>query len=203
MNEPEWTIDFISPAYQQRLHQRGRKTDPLAKAIGLSKQKELRVLDMTAGLGKDAYWLAHCGANVTLVERHPELAKSLADAVAQLGEHPEFADIAKRMCVVHQDALDFLQTVAPGDFDVAYYDPMFPERKKSALVKKDMQILQALHKDDVVSENVIKPTLAKISKLVVKRPSYADCIEHAKPHHQIVGDKVRFDVYTDNTLIGK
>ncbi len=191
----EWVLDFTLPAYQQRLQQRGRKNDPLAKAVGLSKQKELRILDMTAGLGKDAYWLAHCGASVQMLERHPLLAECLEHAVQLLAQDSEGVDVAKRMQVQQADALDFLQAVAPGQFDVAYYDPMFPERKKSALVKKDMQIMQALHDEDILSENVIATVLKKIPKLVVKRPISADFLEGIAPQHQIKGDKIRYDVY--------
>ena len=191
----EWTVDFTLPTYQQRLAQRGRKTDPLAKAVGLSKESDLRILDMTAGLGKDAYWLAHCGAHVTLLERHPLLAQCLQHAVQQLAQHETFADVGARMRVVQADALDYLNMLDNNQFDVAYYDPMFPERKKSALVKKDMQILQLLHACDETSTNVIETVLNKIPKLVVKRPAHAPLLEEEKPHHQINNDKIRFDVY--------
>ncbi len=196
----EWVIDFTLPAYQQRLRQRGRKTDPLAKAMGLHKQTTLRVLDMTAGLGKDAYWLAYCGAHVTLIERHPLLAECLTHAVKQLASHPDFASVAERMKVVHADALDYLQTANDHSLDVAYYDPMFPKRKKSALVKKDMQILQALHGDDMSQQPIIHATLSKIPKLVIKRPVGAEFIEGIKPHHQIIASTIRYDVYNKTNL---
>jgi 16S rRNA (guanine1516-N2)-methyltransferase len=191
----EWTVDFRLPAYQQRMQQRGRRRDPLAKAVGLSKHDDLRILDMTAGLGKDAYWLAVCGAQVLLLERNPLLAECLSRAVQLLQEDPEQMDIGNHMQVQCIDALAYLAGITPDQFDVAYFDPMFPARKKSALVKKDMQIMQALHAEDVGMQDLIETVLEKVPKLVVKRPAHAAFLEGREPHHQIQGEKIRFDVY--------
>lgn len=183
----DWTIDFQSPAYTNKFAQRGRKRDPLSKAIGLHKKEDLKVLDMTAGLGKDALWLAHCGAKVTLIERHPVLAFLLAQAAQAISDNP--------MQVVHTSAEAFLASVNEGDFDVAYYDPMFDPRKKSALVKKDMQILQALHGEEGADPALITQALNKIPKVVVKRGKLDTALLDGW-HHQIFTQTTRFDVYT-------
>ena len=49
------------------------------------------------------------------------------------------------MRLLRADSRDFLQRLAPEDApDVVYIDPMFPPKKKSALVKMDMRVLGQL-----------------------------------------------------------
>jgi 16S rRNA (guanine1516-N2)-methyltransferase len=183
--ELNWQIDFASPAYQQLFVQRTRHNDPLSRAIGCHKKTDLRVLDMTAGLGKDALWLSHCGAQVTLIERHPALAFLLQQAIDAI-------DLP--MKVICMDAQDYLSTCTDDKFDVAYYDPMFETRTKSALVKKDMQILQALHGDDAPCPALIPLAKKMIPKVVVKRAK-TDPVLCEGVHHQLITKVTRFDVY--------
>jgi 16S rRNA (guanine1516-N2)-methyltransferase len=74
---------------------------------------------------------------------------------------------------------------------------MYPERKKSALVKKDMQILQRLHdKDDKTSELLEIALQYAKKRVVVKRPSHAETINNRKPNTCIKSKKTRYDIYT-------
>lgn len=188
----DWHIDFASNDYQQAFVARGRKKDPLARALGLHKKPDLYILDMTAGLGKDALWMAHCGATVAMVERHPALAYLLQQAIDRLKSDPPYQAIAERMTVANKSAQDYL--VKAHHFDVAYYDPMFEPRKKSALVKKDMQLLQALHGDEVPEPALILLAKQYGLKVVVKRAK-ADPPLLPNPHHSISTTVTRFDVY--------
>lgn len=182
----EWTIDFASPEYQQSFAARGRQKDPLARALGLHKKQDLDILDMTAGLGKDALWMAHCGASVTLIERHPALAYLLEQAIIRASQ----TNMQVHCC----SAQEYLNQVE-ARYDVAYYDPMFEPRKKSALVKKDMQIMQALHGDERPDPGLITLALQHADKVVVKRAK-ADPPLLPNPHHAITTTVTRFDVYT-------
>lgn len=182
----EWTIDFLSPEYQRSFAARGRQKDPLARALGLHKKQDLNILDMTAGLGKDALWMAQCGANITLIERHPALAYLLEQAIIRSSQ--------TQMRVYCSAAQDYLNQ-ASQRFDVAYYDPMFEPRKKSALVKKDMQIMQALHGDERPEPELITLALQHADKVVVKRAK-ADPPLLPNPHHVITTTVTRFDVYS-------
>lgn len=190
----DWTVDFTSPEYQYSFAQRTRFNDPLSRAIGLHKKTDLRVLDMTAGLGKDALWLARCGAQVTLIERHPALAYLLEQAIEALSKDPQNVPLASRMKVFCRDSTIYLEKADAGQFDVAYYDPMFAARTKTALVKKDMQILQLLHGEEAPNPALIPLTLSKIPKLIVKRAK-ADPILSEGVHHQLMTKVTRFDVY--------
>lgn len=190
----EWHVDFLSTDYQSKLSQRG-KQDPLSRAIGLHKKHDLRVLDMSGGVGKDAFWLACLGANVTVLEQHPVLAYLLQQAVEKLRYDPQWQSVGERMTVIHTRAQDYLNAVQDNAFDVAYYDPMFEPRKKTALVKKDMQILQALlGESDSADPSLIEQARKHIPKVVVKRAK-ADHPLRDDVHHQIETKVTRFDVY--------
>ncbi len=83
--------------------------------------------------------------------------------------------------------------------DVLYLDPMFPHKKKSALVKKEMQAFQQLLGPDLDSERLMDAALEFPAKrVVVKRPANAPELSNAlgvKPIGNIPSKKHRFDIY--------
>jgi 16S rRNA (guanine1516-N2)-methyltransferase len=93
---------------------------------------------------------------------------------------------------------DSRQRVVEG-FDVIYIDPMFPERAKTAAVKKDLATVQALHTDSTVVNDpgdLLMWALAQpVERIVMKRPVKAPALGSAKPSHSIRGKTVRFDVF--------
>ncbi|MBT8439949.1 MAG: class I SAM-dependent methyltransferase, partial [Gammaproteobacteria bacterium] len=83
--------------------------------------------------------------------------------------------------------------------DVIYIDPMYPERKKSALVKKDMQILQRLLDKDHDAERLLKTALECAgNRVVVKRPIHAEPVGNIEADTSISSKKTWFDVYLVN-----
>ncbi len=82
-----------------------------------------------------------------------------------------------------------------------YLDPMFPERKKSALSKLDMRIFHDIVGDDQDADTLLKTALSCATKrVVVKRPRLGAVLAGIKPHHSLVGKSSRFDVYITGTL---
>ena len=80
--------------------------------------------------------------------------------------------------------------------DVVYLDPMFPERKKSARVKKDMWLFHQLIGPDASEAELLDAALCCAGwRVVVKRPVRAPALGDRQPHHDIPGKTVRFDVY--------
>ena len=80
--------------------------------------------------------------------------------------------------------------------DVVYLDPMFPERRKSAQVKKELQMLQMLATCEPSPEHLLTAALATAAKrVVVKRPRRAPCFTTRSPSHSLSGKTIRFDVY--------
>ena len=174
--------------------------------MGLKSGVTPTVLDATAGLAGDAFVLATLGCPMTLIERSPVIFTLIEDAVERAALSETFQPIlANGFDIINSDANDYIeQSIADGSAppDVIYIDPMFPERKKSALVKKDMQILQRLHEQDTQdadSENTrLLDNALRFAKkrVVVKRPIHAPTIGDRKPNTSIKSKKMRYDVYT-------
>ena len=194
-------VDFISGALAHRQKYGGGKGQSIAKAIGIKKYKlPLHVLDVTAGLAKDAFVLACLGCSVTMIERHPIIAELVKNALKQAENEPNFQSIQQQgFNLINTDAIDFLNksTIKP---DVIYMDPMYPERKKSASVKKNMQMLQKLigHNDEKEKDEITLFNLAITSankRVVVKRPKGAPSLTDKKPSMTIESKITRYDVY--------
>ncbi|WP_200195725.1 class I SAM-dependent methyltransferase [Halorhodospira abdelmalekii] len=102
-------IDFTAPALLRRLATTSVHRDPLIRAVGLQRHRDLRILDGTAGLGQDGWILAHLGApygaELTWVERSPTLAALLADALqrATAAEEAAIAATAARIRLIHTE----------------------------------------------------------------------------------------------------
>ncbi len=76
---------------------------------------------------------------------------------------------------------------------------MFPHKEKSALVKKEMRILQEVVGQDDDADELLNVSLTIATKrVVVKRPTYADFLAKVKPQTSIKTKKHRFDIYLTN-----
>lgn len=195
----EVKVDFDSSALVYRLKQGGGKKEPLIRALGLHKQPHLNIIDATAGLGVDGFIMAANGANVTLLERHPIIAALLQDGLTRANQSQFHPTIFERLSLIHGPSVTLLTNWAETPPDVIYLDPMFPHRKKSALVKKEMQLFQQLLGPDNDADELLEPAkqLARL-RVVVKRPASAPNLASCVPDHTISSKKHRFDVYITN-----
>ena len=169
-------IQFDAPEFLYRLQHASRRSELILRAV--KAKAGLKVLDCTAGLGREAFLLAYKGCQVTMLERSRALATMLADAIARAAQLEELADTTQRLHLCRTDARHRLRSlaapIAPGNaqYDVIYIDPMFPGREKSALVKGEMQLLQRfLGKDEDAAELVSLALATGAPRLVVKRPA--------------------------------
>ncbi len=198
-NEPQAPnpiyIDFVEGAMGHRIKYGGGKGQLIAKAVGLNKMKNPSVLDVTAGLGRDAFVLANLGCCVLMLERSPIVAALLEDGLQRAREVEELARLDLKMKRV--DALDYMQSLSEGSYpDVIYIDPMFPESKKTALVKKEMRFLRDVVGDDMDAVTLLETALMKAKRrVVVKRSQHAPAIDGAEPSLVFSGKSSRFDVY--------
>ena len=79
--------------------------------------------------------------------------------------------------------------------DVVFLDPMFPERTKSAAVKKKFQLLHHLERPcDNEGELLDAALAARPRKVVIKRPPKGSWLAGARPSHSVAGKAVRYDV---------
>lgn len=155
----------------------------------------LTALDATAGLGEDSLLLAAAGFHVTLFERNPVIYELLRDALARAAATPELAEIAGRMTVRNEDSAEAMGHLEAAP-DVILLDPMFPERQKSALVKKKLQVIQQLEAPCDDERGLLRAAmLAGPKKLIVKRPPKGPYLAGVKPDHSIAGKAVRFDCF--------
>jgi 16S rRNA (guanine1516-N2)-methyltransferase len=200
LDEPkvgEVVVDFSSDALTfRRLPGRGKK-EAIAKAVGLKGQTPLRVLDATAGLGRDAFVLANLGCTVDMIERSPVVAALLDDGLTRARHDAELSTwLPQRMQLFHGIAVDLLTSWQGTQPEVVYLDPMFPHRKKTAQVKKEMRLFQQLLGPDKDADKLLEPALKlALKRVVVKRPSGAAYLAEQKPDIEYTGKANRFDVY--------
>lgn len=193
-------VDFLSGPVAHRQQYGGGKGQAIAKAIGLKTAKTIPfVLDATAGLAKDAFVIATLGCPVTMIEQSPIIATLVTDGIDRARHDSNFNKIMETgFILLQQNCVDYLKTrIEPVEIpDVIFLDPMYPDRKKSALVKKNMQILQKLLGIDENVEKLLDVSLqyAK-NRVVVKRPKGADSISDRIPDTTIESKKTRYDVY--------
>lgn len=190
-------VDFTSDALTfRRLHGGGKK-ESIARAIGLKGKDSLQVLDATAGLGRDAFVLASLGCVVDMIERSPVVAALLQDGLDRAAIDQQLSSwLPARMRLYHGVAKDLLNNWQGTHPDVVYLDPMFPHRKKSAAVKKEMRLFQQLLGPDEDADLLLEPALALAkNRVVVKRPSGAPFLAGKKPQIEMLGKANRFDVY--------
>ena len=155
----------------------------------------LTAVDATAGLGEDSFFLAAAGFHVRLFEHNPVIFELLRDAHCRASEIPELAPIMERMELFHGNSVDAMRqlNIAP---DVILLDPMFPERQKSALVKKKLQMIQKLEFPCVEEKELLLTAMAaNPKKLVIKRPPKGPYLAGIKPDYAITGKAVRFDCF--------
>lgn len=180
--------DFVGGALNHRIHHRGAEW--IAKAVNIKENRT--IWDATAGLGRDAFVLAAMGASVEMFERHFVPATLLADALLRAKQCADTQAIIERM------SLNF-GTIFNSDLpcpDVIYLDPMFPERHKTALVKKEMRFFQAaVGCDDDSADLLNKARDMPVKRIVVKRPKHGAFVGNSKPAYQYIGKSTRFDVY--------
>ncbi len=197
--QPDWCAEI------PRLKRASLKSEMIARACQLGEKPTL--IDATAGLGHDSLLMAHLGANVRLIERHPILFVLLEYAKVQAERDPFLQATMQRIQLIHADSNCYLNELAQkGEYlDVVYLDPMFPQRdqnqqaiKKQAQVKKQMQLLHMLLPEDGEMDlgDQLLDLAKKIAKrVIVKRPRHAVYLAEQHPHHQWLGDACRFDAY--------
>lgn len=193
--------------------------DAMAPAHGYHSSEPLAI-DATAGLGEDSLLLAAAGFRVKLYENDDVIFSLLKDAVERalaLPDDPEYAVLksaVSRMEIYNGDSIEAMKQLAhaldssaptelPTDSsattsalrpDVVFLDPMFPERKKSSLVGKKLQILQQLEAPCDNERELLDAAMALAPKrILIKRPPKGPYLCGIKPTFSLSGKSVRID----------
>lgn len=193
-------VDFAAAASVYRREQTGIRQD-IAKAVGCKQDFRPSVLDATAGLGGDASILAYLGCKLDLIEQNPIVYALLEDGLqrAQVSDDSATRDVVAGLSLLPlQSAVQYMTAFADKPYDVVYLDPMFPERQKTAKVKKAMQYLHDVAgiASDEDNEALLMAALQCAAKrVVVKRPRLAPLLGEKKASYQLTGKTIRYDVY--------
>lgn len=191
----ELYVDFLSNDIENRINQKTAKL-PLIKAIEGKKQIPLNIIDATAGLGIDSFCMASRGHRVNAIEKSPIVYSLLKNGLERANCNPKLQDISKRIQLSYGNALHLIDNY--NSIDIIYLDPMFPAKKNSAKVKKNMQILQSLLSYDYdQNEKKLFDISSKVAnnKVIIKRAKTSRFFANEVPSSQIIGKSNRFDIY--------
>ena len=196
------TVDFVAPSILRRVQQ-GRG-GLLAKAVLPDPEKPMPLVwDVTAGLGRDAMTLAYLGCQVVAFERNPLVGMLLLDAHRRaLATAGEVKEAAGRLKICIEDACNVLARpdVITQRPDVILLDPMFPEGRGRAAVKKEATLIRLLVGEgaNIQQDEELFSLAMKVAteRVVVKRSLKAPPItESLQPEATFSGKSVRVDRY--------
>ena len=166
------------------------KGQPLAKAIGYKDQEKIRVLDVTAGWGQDAFLMARLGCQVIAIESHPLVFAFLIDAISKKDlKRPNSLEF------ILDNSLNYLKNIKDEDKpDVIYIDPMFKDKK--SLSRKPLKILENLVGETKDADDLFQLSLTKAMKrVVVKRHRLEKPKSNATRLCTFSGRSVCYDVF--------
>ena len=198
--------DFVSGSHLHRRNHGGGNGQMIAKAVGVSGKFCPNVLDLTAGLGSDGFVLASLGCRVQLLERNPIVYRLLKDGLERAksasDDDSDLAAIIDRMSLTEVNSSLYLDSLDTSSHpDVIYIDPMFPPRKKSAQVKKEMQALHQIVGEDNDASVMLEKALSKaIYRVVVKRPANSEYLSMIEPSYSLRGKSTRYDIFAKKKL---
>ena len=190
-------FDFADGEVGFRAARVSKANEVVSKAIGCKPYYRPKVLDATAGMGRDSLIMALLGCEVIMQERNFVIFQLLKNALEHFKRDQNYSEVSTRISLSQKNSIESFSDLE--DIDVIYLDPMFPVRKKSALVKKEMRLFKLLAGEDPDADHLLKNALNSSAKrVVVKRPKGAPILAGKKPSHEIVAKKFRYDVYIIN-----
>lgn len=177
---------------KRRLSKANLEKELLVKACRIRNHEgSIRVVDATAGLGEDSVLLAAAGFDVRMIEYNPVICELLKDSMKRASV--SMSGIISRMSLSEGDSIELLPTYTDRA-DVVYLDPMFPERNKSALIKKKFQLLHNLESPCASEHDLLEAALAvRPKKIVIKRPLKGAYLDGRRPDYSYTGKAIRFD----------
>jgi len=194
-------VDFCSAKLNFRRHQ-PLASEAVVKAVGgcVAADCGYHLIDATAGLGEDAFLLAAAGWHVSMIEQSEVVHALLQDGLDRAWRHAhgnqdtQMIAVLERLKLCERSDSAVCMSILP-QARVIYLDPMFPERLKTARVKKNRYLLQQLHSGEAEGKTLLPIALRMAPKVVVKRPRLAPFLADIKPASSRVGKSSRFDIY--------
>jgi 16S rRNA (guanine1516-N2)-methyltransferase len=188
-NQKPIFVDFLDPQTRKYLGTLSKK-NVLCKALGL-KQDQIRLIDLTAGFGKDTFVASKFFEKVIWVERNPIVHLLLQDGLRRLLN--AYPNLSGKFKLVHSEALDYLKSSELIQDSILYFDFMFADKKTKS--NKEMFFLKYITQFDLninIEEYLIMAQKSNARRSVLKAKS----IEFAlKPKQQYLGQTVNYYVF--------
>lgn len=181
--------------FEQMLHRitDGRLQHEMIAHIAKTKEPHPVAIDATAGMGEDSILFAACGYEVTMHEQNPVIAALLKDALRRAKKHPVLGEIVARMHLVEGNSIE-LMPKRLDEPDIIFLDPMFPERQKTGLINKKLQLIQKLEQPCVEESELLAAAIAAHpKKIIIKRPLKGANLAGREPDYSFKGKAIRYD----------
>ncbi|MDB2357439.1 class I SAM-dependent methyltransferase [Gammaproteobacteria bacterium] len=186
----QFRIDFNSGSTGWRI-KRANHEKLIKKALGRS-EKPLKILDCTAGMLQDTLLFLSLGHQVTALEQSKILFYLLQDGISR----SEDQSIFNQLDLKHMNACSYASQAK--NFDVIYFDPMYPPSKKNALSSGKLEYIAKILEVESLNNNPMHDfevlQLIPAKKMIVKRPIKAESFS-SQLNYQVMGKTTRFDVY--------
>jgi 16S rRNA (guanine1516-N2)-methyltransferase len=183
----DWAKDFL--AHKKKNY--SLKNEPLAKSLGVTNtQVDHHIVDCTLGTGKDAILLLSFGVHLLAFERNPHVFILALDALRRARKDPEVGSHFGRLNVAYGQAID---ANFQSEYQIAYFDPMYPQKKKKALPRKEMQVFKEIVGEDADISDVFESLRSKFRRVVLKRPLKSDLLGAGAVSFK--GKTTRYDRY--------
>ncbi|MBT7766980.1 MAG: class I SAM-dependent methyltransferase [Bdellovibrionales bacterium] len=202
------SIDLISMLKYHLRQNYSIKREPFFKALGLSGNERISVVDATCGMAQDSMLILSVGAIVTSYERSNILIPLILDGVERMrnGLSQEVgseraASILERFQFCPADLFQMSSNSQVGQLErpqVIYLDPMYSSQsgRHKAQSNIRMRLLQQiLAPQDDENQLLVWAQRYALKRVVVKRALRADPLGGVTPHHTHCGKSTRYDVY--------
>ena len=156
------------------------------------KKKGTKILDCTAGFGRDGFILARYGFSVTMIEKNPITILLLRNGIRKLTQKFK---INERLKLLYGDSYEYLR-LSNELYDYIYIDFMFNKFKNSSLSSKNDEALKLITND---RENRVR--LLDIAKnkckyrVVEKNHKHLPSIDNINPDYQVKTKLLRYDIF--------
>ena len=181
--------------FEEMLHRvtNGRTQHEMLVHIAKTKKPSPRAVDATAGMGEDSLLLAAAGYEVTMFERNAVVAALLKDAMRRAKKHPVLKEIVPRMRLIEGDSTALMDTL-PFTPELVYLDPMFPERQKTGLVNKRLQLIQKLEQPCCAEKELLDAAMRlSPERIIIKRPLKGELLAGKEVDYSVKGKAIRYD----------
>lgn len=144
----------------------------------LPEKRPLSVLDATFGMGSDSavlsYYLGEEGS-VTALEAEGVLWEIGRIGLASFDTGEEKVNTALRRISLHRSNYKtYVRHLAPGAFDVIYFDPMFRRHVKGS---DNMDVFQKAASRDTLTEDFLQEAKEKARTIIVKERPFSPLFE--------------------------